>query len=147
VSSRPVSPRRVWVMAALVLALTFVAGALAGAAWERVRGAPERPRSSTSRGDRPLSAVMQERYGLTGEQTKRVDAILQRRRPRVDSLMSTVRPQLLAAFDSTNREIRQLLSPEQRVKFDQDRERRRRSLAGTSRPPAAPAPAPAPASP
>jgi len=133
-------------MAALVLALTFVAGALAGAAWERVHGESARPRSSP-RGDRPLSAVMQERYGLTGEQTKRVDAILQRRRPRVDSLMSTVRPQLLAAFDSTNREIRQLLTPQQRVKFDQDRERRRRSLAGTSRPAAAPAPAPAPASP
>jgi hypothetical protein len=133
-------------MAALVLALTFVAGALAGAAWERVRGAHARPRSS-SRGDRPLSAVMQERYGLSDAQTKRVDAILQRRRPRVDSLMSTVRPRLLAAFDSTNQEIRQLLSPAQRVKFDQDRERRRRSLAGTSRPPPAPAPPAAPASP
>ncbi|HSU17183.1 hypothetical protein [Longimicrobium sp.] len=143
----PLSPRRVWVMASLALVLTFVAGALAGAAWERVRA---RERHDAEREARTQGEVLQHRYGLSDEQTRRVDAILQRRRPRVDSLMSAVRPQLRAASDSTSREIREVMTPSQRRQYDEDRERRRRNLDRWTGPPrqgSAPAAAPAPASP
>ncbi|HEX6748569.1 MAG TPA: hypothetical protein VF092_14825 [Longimicrobium sp.] len=123
-SARPLSARRVWLLATLALVLTFVAGALAGAAWERVRG--DQPRRH--RGPRAVAESMQRRYGLTDDQRRRIDAIMQRRRPRVDSLLASVRPQLRAAMDSTNGEIRVVLTPAQRKKFDANLERRRRGL-------------------
>jgi hypothetical protein len=126
-------------MASLALVLTFVAGALAGAAWERVRGGDRRHHD----GPRSVSERIKERYGLSDDQTRRVDAILRRRSPRVDSLMAAVRPQLRAAFDSTNREIREVLTPRQRAEFDQDQERRRRSLDRWTGPARRGSPAPA----
>ena len=121
--STPVSPRRVWMLATAALLLAFVAGSLAGAAWERWHHAQERRHE---RGDRHIGERMKERYGLSDEQARRVEAIVKRRRPRVDSLMATVQPRVRALFDSTNAEIRVLLTPEQRVKFDRDQARRRR---------------------
>jgi Spy/CpxP family protein refolding chaperone len=123
--STPVSPRRVWVLATVALVLAFVAGGLAGAAWERWDHQQER-RSERGRGGRHIGERMKERYGLSDEQARRVEAIVQRRRPRVDSLMATVQPRIRAMYDSTSAEIRVLLTPEQRVKFDRDRARRRR---------------------
>jgi Spy/CpxP family protein refolding chaperone len=122
----PVSPRRVWVLAAVALLLTFVAGSLAGAAWERYHHRPERRHEGGGRGSRHFGEMLKRRYGLSDAQATRIEAIVQRRQPRVDSLMSTVQPQVRAAFDSTSAEIRVLLTPEQRVKFDRDQERRRR---------------------
>jgi Spy/CpxP family protein refolding chaperone len=123
--STPVSPRRVWVLATVALLLTFVAGSLAGMAYERWHHGQER-RHERGRGDRHIGERMKERYGLSDEQARRVEEIVQRRRPRVDSLMATVQPRVRALFDSTNAEIRVLLTPEQRVKFDRDQARRRR---------------------
>jgi hypothetical protein len=80
------------------------------------------------RGPHAVAESMKGRYGLNDQQTRQVEAILQRRRPRVDSLMAAVRPQLRAAYDSTNAEIRQVLTPGQRVKFDEYQERRRHGL-------------------
>ena len=137
--SGPISPRRVWLLAAVVLVLTFVAGSLAGAAWERYHSAGAR-RHEGGRGQRHIGERMKERYGVSDEQARRIEAIVQRRRPRVDSLMATVQPRLRAAFDSTNAEIRVLLTPEQRVKFDRDQARRRRNLESRHRPPAPPGP-------
>lgn len=122
--STPVSPRRVWVLATAALLLAFVAGSLAGAAWERWHG--HERRHERGRGDRHFGEMLKERYGLSDEQARRVEAIVQRRRPRVDSLMATVQPRIRSMFDSTNAEIRVLLTPEQRVKFDRDQARRRR---------------------
>lgn len=121
--STPVSPRRVWVLATAALLLAFVAGSLAGAAWERWHHPHER-RHEHGRGH--FGEMLKRRYGLSDDQARRIDAIVQRRRPRVDSLMATVQPRLRAMFDSTNAEIRVLLTPEQRVKFDRDQARRRR---------------------
>ena len=127
----PMSPRRVWVMASLALILAFVAGALAGAAWERVRG-PERRRVPTPRTVHEISVSMQGRYGLSPTQTRQVESILAKRRPRVDSLMASVRPQLRAAFDSTSAEIRTVLTPQQRVKFDREAAIRRHNFDRTT---------------
>jgi Spy/CpxP family protein refolding chaperone len=127
-----VSPRRVWLLATVALLLTFVAGSLAGAAWERWHHGPGR-----RHGERHLGERMKARYGLSDEQARRVEAIVQKRRPRVDSLMATVQPRLRAMFDSTNAEIRVVLTPEQRAKFDRDQEHRRREHRP---PPGAPGP-------
>ena len=131
--STPVSPRRVWVLATVALLLAFVAGGLAGAAWERWDHRQER-RHERGRGERDFGERLKQRYGLSDEQARRVDSIVQRRRPRVDSLMATVQPRIRAAFDSTSAEIRVLLTPEQRVKFDQDQARRRREHRRRPRP-------------
>jgi Spy/CpxP family protein refolding chaperone len=128
-----VSPRRVWVLATAALLLTFVAGSLAGAAWERHRAEVRR---HEGRGQRHIAETMKKRYGLSDDQVRRVEAIVQRRRPRVDSLMATVQPRIRAAFDSTNAEIRVLLTPGQRQQFDRDQARRRRE----HRPPPPPRP-------
>ena len=138
--SGPISPRRVWLLSTVVLVLTFVAGSLAGAAWERHHRTEARRHEGGrgGRGDRHFGEMLKERYGLSDEQAARVEAIVQRRRPRVDSLMATVQPRVRAMFDSTNAEIRVLLTPEQRVKFDRDQERRRRDHGRRHRPPGAP---------
>jgi Spy/CpxP family protein refolding chaperone len=123
--SRPISPRRVWLLATVALLLTFVAGSLAGVAWERAQHSQSRHHGG-GRGGRHFGAMLKERYDLSDEQARRIEAIVQRRRPRIDSLMATVQPRIRSAFDSTNAEIRVLLTPEQREKFDRDQERRRR---------------------
>jgi Spy/CpxP family protein refolding chaperone len=133
--SGPVSPRRVWLLAAVALLLTFVAGSLAGAAWERWHHAQVRRHEGGGRGQRHFGEVLKQRYGLSDAQATRIEAIVRRRQPRVDSLMATVQPRVRALFDSTNAEIRVLLTPGQRVKFDRDQERRRREH---RRPPAGP---------
>jgi Spy/CpxP family protein refolding chaperone len=138
----PVSPRRVWLLATVALLLTFVAGSLAGAAWERWHHAEQRRHE----GGRHLGERMKERYGLSNEQVRRVEAIVQKRRPRLDSLMATVQPQVRALFDSTNTEIRVVLTPEQRVKFDRDQARRRREM-GRGHGPPPPGPPGAPGAP
>jgi len=118
-------------MASLALILAFVAGALAGAAWERLH-APEHRRTPAPRTVHEISVSMQGRYGLSGEQTRQVEAILARRRPRIDSIMASVRPQLRAAFDSTSAEIRTVLTPQQRVKFDREAAIRRHNFDRTT---------------
>jgi Spy/CpxP family protein refolding chaperone len=125
--SGPLTPRRVWLLATVALLLTFVAGSLAGAAFERYHHAHER-RHEGGRGERHLGEMLKHRYGLSDDQARRVEAIVQRRRPRVDSLMASVQPRLRAAFDSTNAEIRAVLTPAQRVQFDRDQEHRRSEL-------------------
>jgi Spy/CpxP family protein refolding chaperone len=132
--SRPVSPRRVWLLATVALLLTFVAGSLAGVAWERAQHSQSRRHDGGGRGGRHFGAMLKERYDLSDEQARRIEAIVQRRRPRIDSLMATVQPRIRSAFDSTRAEIRVLLTPEQRVKFDRDQEERRRRRQGPSSP-------------
>jgi Spy/CpxP family protein refolding chaperone len=137
--SRPLTPRRVWLLAAVVVLLTFVAGTLAGAAWERWHHAQVR-RDSTR--EQRLGDMLKHRYDLSGAQQAQVEAIMRRRRPRVDSLVALVQPRIRSAFDSTNAEIRMVLTPGQRVKFDRDLERRRLEAARRATP--APPPAPDP---
>jgi Spy/CpxP family protein refolding chaperone len=144
-STSGMTPRRVWLLGTLVLVLTFLAGGMAGAAWDRFHRHGDDSRGGRG-GPRHFVEMLKHRYHLTDQQAQRIDVIVARRRPRVDSLMATVQPQLRAAFDSTNAEIRVVLTPEQRAKFDQDQERRRRTLSGrdssaarTATPPPAPA--------
>lgn len=147
-TSRTPSPRRVWMLATAALLLAFVAGGLSGAAWERHQVAQRTekvpPPDEESFGDR-----MKRRYGVNDDQATRLEAIAAKRRPRMDSVMATVQPEVRAAYDSTSAELREVLTPEQRVKFDREQARRRRSgrFPFAPQPGTQPAPAPAPAQP
>lgn len=146
-TSRTLSPRRVWLLATAALLLAFVAGGLSGAAWERHQAAQRR--NALADREETFAERMKRRYGVNQAQATRLEAIVAKRRPRMDSLMATVQPEVRAAFDSTSAELREVLTPEQRVKFDRDQARRRRSgrFPFAPQPGAQPAPAPAPAQP
>ena len=66
---------------------------------------------------------------LTEEQRAAVDAALDRRSERFRVIMEPLRPQMDSAVQQTRDEIRQLLTPEQRARFerlldDDDRDRK-----------------------
>lgn len=109
---------------ALLLA-TFVAGALAGMALERLRTRPEFPPPGQERGlgmMRPFAPgglpPMFEELNLTDEQRASISEIIERSRPRTDELLQSMLPRLRAVTDSVREEIRAVLTPEQAVKLD-----------------------------
>jgi Spy/CpxP family protein refolding chaperone len=119
---------KVRMQAFILLVLAFLAGAFAGGAVERVmhRRAP-RMGMGGMRGPggpggpgpgRGMPGFLQT-LALTEQQQKQADAIVQKRRARVDSLMQLIG----AASDSTRHEIDALLTPEQKAKFDSLRTR------------------------
>jgi Spy/CpxP family protein refolding chaperone len=135
-------------LATAALLLAFVAGGLSGAAWERHQAA-QRAANAPPRDEETFGERMKRRYGVNDAQATRLEAIVAKRRPRMDSVMATVQPEVRAAFDSTSAELREVLTPEQRVKFDREQARRRRSgrFPFAPQPGTQPAPAPAPAQP
>lgn len=132
--------RRARLMGLLVLVATFLAGALAGAAATRVAGAREAPdvapadsvrgheskrgeRGREGRGGRSERDLL-ERLDLTPEQKVQVDSILERGRAEMDAFWEVNRPRLRAIVESTREDIRQVLTPEQRVIEEQVRSER-----------------------
>ncbi|MBX6365688.1 MAG: hypothetical protein IRZ00_17610 [Gemmatimonadetes bacterium] len=121
-TTKPGARGRARWLALAILVVTFVAGGLAGAALTRVLnaegrrpdGPPITPRTSVFAPGSPLS----QRLKLTDEQRAQIEAIVARERPRADSAARQLRERLRAAFDSTNAQIRAVLSPEQQVEFD-----------------------------
>lgn len=104
-------------IAALMLALMFAAGAFTGYRWA-LRPRPMQPRSMT-----PGSTVLAEALDLSEQQRQAVDAILVAGEPRMDSITRAVQAQLSTAVDSMEAEIRLLLTAEQALKLDSLRAR------------------------
>lgn len=110
---------RVRLQGIALLALAFVAGALGGMAVERVRVSrvrPAPPQWMPTRGELPPG------FGgldLTPEQRERIQDIFRASRPRTDSVLRASLPRLEAIHDSVRAEIRALLTPEQRRRFDE----------------------------
>jgi Spy/CpxP family protein refolding chaperone len=107
--------------ALLFLIGAFVAGAAVGVAADRTvehgRRMPHGPRSPLDRMARDLN--------LTPAQHAAFDTILENRRTQMRQLFAPIRPQmdsLMAlsevARDSTHEQLRRVLTPEQRAKFD-----------------------------
>ncbi|MDX1623639.1 MAG: hypothetical protein R3199_06630 [Gemmatimonadota bacterium] len=104
-----------------LLAVVFVAGALAGAALDRWWTASTAPPSE----DIPVGPMVRdgrlppafERIDLTDEQRERIEAILATWQPRVDSLLGTTLPALRAVTDSVRQEVEAVLTPEQRERL------------------------------
>ena len=139
------SQRSIWIAAA-VLALTFLAGGLAGAAvallarrpalphdvrMERIH-LPEVPPAPGAPGGPVFYKRLGEEFGaelgLDEEQTGRVDSLMDIQRQKADSLLGSMGPHLKALMDSTNADIEALLTEEQRERFREMQSRRHEVL-------------------
>lgn len=112
-----------------VLAVTFIAGALAGAAVDRVltAGEPEPVEREKERdGDRSRSYVI-DRVEMSEEQRAEIDEILEERAERMRSVWQEAEPRLRAVTDSARAEIMDVLTPEQRAEYERKLEKRRGS--------------------
>lgn len=143
--------------AILLLVLAFLAGTVSGGALERVaiRKQWDRMRPSMARGGGmvpgffggrrgtpgsgpgggpggagPGGAGFYEQLGLSDAQRKQIDAIVEKRRARIDSVMKLSGGVMRAAMDSTRSEIDAVLSPGQRAQADSLRAARRNSRGG-----------------
>jgi Spy/CpxP family protein refolding chaperone len=128
------NPRRMRLAGMALLAVTFVAGALAGTAFGGVLKADEpAPAAARECRDERGPRHLFEEVDLSPEQRARIDAIMARRRALTDSLWQTDGARIRAAVDSTRAEIRAVMTPAQAAEYDQLRqkheERKRRERA------------------
>lgn len=121
------SSRRARLVGVLVLVVTFLAGALSGAAATRVLSAREAPgvsaradaRGAMAGGERVVvrrdgrRGDFIERLDLTPAQKVAVDGILERSREKMDAFWDENRPRMHAIVEETRAEIRGVLTPEQ----------------------------------
>jgi Spy/CpxP family protein refolding chaperone len=120
-TSATTSPRRLRLLTAGVLVATFGLGALTGGgicSWVAADGL-EASRDDLPRGPWPLRQL-----DLSDEQRSRIHEIFERHRPKLDALLRESFPLVRSVHEAIDSEIRQVLTPEQRVEFDQLKERR-----------------------
>ena len=112
-----------------VLAVTFIAGALAGAAIDRAVVDEDRDEVRKERrddeDDRRRSYII-EKVEMSDAQRAAIDSILERRADRMRAVWHEVEPQLDAISDSARSEIMGVLTPEQRAEYEELLDRRRR---------------------
>jgi hypothetical protein len=107
--------RRPRVVAAVLLALTFATGGLAGMAVEEALGLDWFDfLDEDVRPDERLLAGIR----LTGAQRERVDRIIGRQEDRLEEYWAARLPEMQAIADRSYDEIRAVLTPEQRAVFD-----------------------------
>lgn len=117
-----------------LLMVTFAAGALAGAAGERVLradGAPAQPHSARELrgGPGPRRLLLDEKFaaelGLTAQQKTQIKAILDNRDVQAKQVWTELEPRLKAVGDSTRAEIKKVLTADQVTKLEAEIETRR----------------------
>ena len=114
--------------------VTFVAGALTGAAVDRVLNAEGPDRSTRERpADGDGRSYVIDQVEMSETQRADIDAILEQRAERMRAVWKEASPRLEAITDSARLEIMQVLTPEQRAEYErrldereQAREARRR---------------------
>ncbi len=115
------------IVATVVVVIVFFAGIFIGAAGERIwivrRGPTFPPRMEGSFVNHMVSRLDQDLH-LTPQQRQQITQILESRRQKINSIWSSVRPQVRQQVDQTNAEIEKVLTPEQRTKFAEIRARR-----------------------
>jgi len=62
---------------------------------------------------------MQKELDLTADQRQRVDKLLKESQERTKKLMEPISPSLRAEVQRTKEEFREILTPEQRIRFDE----------------------------
>ncbi len=96
----------------------------------------------------PFSRALEDRLGLTEEQRRKVETILEEGRREGEAIRREVRPRLEQQIDAVRGRIEAVLDPEQREKFREmvreDRRRAERFLIEGARPPEEPPPAEGP---
>jgi hypothetical protein len=122
-----------------LLLMVFAAGMITEAWTTRLRGRhmrgaePARPPFGAER-DRHFG----EDLGLDSLERVRVDSIFAHRRVQIDSFWNGPGKSLRAIMDSTREEVRAVLTPEQRARFDRRRMERRPQHPGDAGPPVPP---------
>lgn len=111
-----------------LLAATFVAGALAGAAIDRI--VSEGPRAEAHDDERRDDGDRERRYiidrvEMSKAQRATIDSLLDVRVHRMRAVWREVEPRLDAITDSARSEIMDVLTPEQRAEYESMLERRR----------------------
>ncbi len=118
-----------------LLVVAFLAGGAAGAAGGDAWTARHRPGDGGPMGRGGMPGMMGPRMGrdglppgfdrldLSAEQKQRVTEILERTRPRTDSILRQAMPRLRAITDSTRAEIHAVLTPAQRDQLERERPR------------------------
>ncbi len=117
----PRALRRVRVRAALLLVVVFAAGSVSALAATRLRGVGSRITVEAT-GGVPTELA---RLHLTPLQERRVAAILGESRARTERVLVAIVPRLRAIMDSTDDQVRAVLTPAQRSAFDAERRRHR----------------------
>lgn len=126
--------------AALLLGAVFAAGLLGGSALDRAFAAgPERAAASCDGHKRGGHDRILDQLELDAPQRARIDAILQRRRGETRAFWEGDGARLRAIVDSTRAEIRGVLTPEQRARYDRLKSEHKRRRGEASKD--APAPA------
>ena len=103
--------------AAFLLVATFVIGGLVGGA---ATSMADRKSYSPGRADHPRPSFvdrLQADLGLTSGQRDRVQAVLDRHQPAMDSLWQLIRPQFQSERQAIRNAISALLTPEQQTKY------------------------------
>jgi Spy/CpxP family protein refolding chaperone len=114
-----------WKVGAYVLAI-FLAGAGSGAvvAWEVSRRTPIPPRPPAEIGAH-LRARFQSQLALTPEQLKQIDPMIDQAMRRVEAIRNETAGQVFANVASLDAQLLTVLTPEQKVRFEElERERR-----------------------
>jgi Spy/CpxP family protein refolding chaperone len=113
-------PRRLRLFTIAVLAATFALGAIAGGGVYRWVVADRLlPADDLPRGPWPLHQL-----DLSDDQRARVHDIFERHRPELDALLRESFPQVRSIHEQIDSEIRDVLTPEQRARFDRIKESR-----------------------
>lgn len=131
------SPRRIRALSAVVLVVTFLAGGVTGAGLHRWLARPPPPPPfgpGRPNAGPPMPPFVRE-LGLTREQQAKTREILDRYEPRIAEVMRETFPRMKAITDSMEEELRQLLTEEQRRKFDEIRAQRPPGPPPMGRPP------------
>lgn len=121
---------RMRLLGAGLLVVAFLAGALTGAAVDRVLSAGEST-GGTREAERESRSYVIDRVDLTPEQRAAIDTILEDRAERMRAVWRQVEPRLDAITDSARSEIMHALTPAQRAEYQRmlDRRRERREHA------------------
>lgn len=114
------SPRKLRLLTAGVLLCTFAMGAVTGGGIWHWAVAPRLHPLDEELQRGPWSLRL---LDLSGEQRARVHDIFERHRPRLDAILRETFPLVRNVHDEIDREIRELLTPEQRAEFDRSKAR------------------------
>lgn len=105
-----------------LLAVAFLTGLLAGIAGDRVFREPPEPAAEmrVPWGRPGMLPPFFDRLDLSQDQRRRIREILERYRPRTDSVVEAMLPRLRVLTDSARMEIREVLTEEQRERLERE---------------------------
>lgn len=134
-SASSASVRHARLVGGALLVVTFIGGAVSGAAIDRLARAsasadPPVVASDTTRSEdrdreRRRRPSIFDQLGLAPEQRAKIDSILEFRRKQMDEYWEQAEPGARAILDSAHQDIRATMTPEQIAEYDRLRKERR----------------------